>query len=96
MTPEQIIIKPWLTEKTTRLREKQNKYTFIVDKTADKIQIAKAVKAMFDVNPIKVNVVNCHGKLKKVRYKYGFTSSFKKCIVTLKKGEKIGIFEAAV
>ena len=94
MTAEQIIIRPLVTEKATRIREKENKYTFIVDKKADKIQIAKAIKEMFNVVPEKINIINCHGKLKRVRYKYGFTSSFKKCIVTLKKGEKIGIFEA--
>lgn len=93
MISEEIIVKPWLTEKSTKLREKLNKYTFIVNKKADKIQIAKAIKEMFSVTPEKINVINCHGKMKRVRYKYGFTSSFKKCIVTLKKGDKIGIFE---
>jgi large subunit ribosomal protein L23 len=94
MTPEQIIIRPLVTEKATRIREKENKYTFVVSKDADKIQISKAIKEMFNVDPVKINVINCHSKLKRVRYRAGYTSSFKKCIVTLKKGEKIGIFEA--
>jgi len=93
MIAETIIIRPYITEKTTYLREKFNKYTFVVSKDADKISIEKAVKSMFGVVPIKVNVVNVRGKLKRQRYKYGYTSSFKKCILTLKKGEKISIFE---
>jgi large subunit ribosomal protein L23 len=94
MVAEQIIVRPVITEKATKIREKENKYTFIVSKDADKIQISKAIKEMFNVNPIKINVINCHGKLKRVRYRYGFSSSYKKCIVTLKQGEKISIFEA--
>jgi large subunit ribosomal protein L23 len=93
MIAEDIIMSPILTEKATYLREKLNKYSFIVNKRADKIQIARAITELFNVKPEKINVINCHGKLKRVRYKYGFTSSFKKCIVTLKKGDKIGIFE---
>ena len=93
MTAERIIIRPYITEKTTYLREKFNKYTFVVSKDADKISIEKAIKSMFSVVPIKVNIVNVRGKLKRQRYKYGYTSSFKKCILTLKKGEKISIFE---
>jgi len=42
---------------------------------------------------LKINVINVGGKLKRVRYKYGFTSSFKKAVITLKKGDKIAIFE---
>jgi large subunit ribosomal protein L23 len=93
MIAEEIIIRPILTEKATYLREKLNKYSFVVNKNADKIQISNAINELFNVKPEKINVVNCHGKMKRVRYKYGFTSSFKKCIVTLKKGDKIGIFE---
>lgn len=93
MRPEEIIIRPLVTEKTTYLREKFNKYTFVVQKSATKISIAKAISEMFDVKPIKVNVVNVAGKMKRVRYKYGLTSSYKKCVVTLKQGDKIAIFE---
>jgi len=93
MRPEEIIIRPLVTEKSTMLREKFNKYTFVVSKSANKIAIYNAIKEMFDVKPIKVNVVNVVGKMKRVRYKYGLTSSFKKCIVTLKQGDKIAIFE---
>lgn len=93
MDLDKVIIKPVITEKSTLIRDKQNKYVFIVDKKADKISIYKAVKNMFNVSPLKINVINVGGKLKRVRYKYGFTSSFKKAVITLKKGDKIAIFE---
>ena len=93
MIAETIIIRPYITEKTTLLREKFNKYTFIVAKEANKISIERAVKAMFNVMPLKINIVNVRGKLKRQRYKYGYTSSLKKCVLTLKKGDKISIFE---
>ncbi|OHD14109.1 MAG: 50S ribosomal protein L23 [Spirochaetes bacterium GWD1_27_9] len=95
MRAEEIIIRPWVTEKTTHLREKFNKYAFIVDKRADKISIARAISDLFNVKPVKVNVMNVKGKLKRVRYKYGYTPSLKKCIITLKEGDKIAIFEGA-
>ncbi len=90
---DQIIIKPHVTEKTTNIRETQNKYVFIVHKNANKIMIRNAVKKMFNVMPLDVNVINIKGKEKRVRYKKGFTSSYKKAIVTLNKGDKIAIFE---
>lgn len=93
MNSNEILIRPVLTEKSTYLRDKLNKYVFIVHKNADKISIKKAVKEIFNVDPISVNIVNRKGKKKRVRYKYGYTPSIKKAIITLKKGDKIGIFE---
>jgi large subunit ribosomal protein L23 len=93
MRADEIIIEPMITEKSTALREKDNKYVFLVSKKADKISIKRAVLELFNVTPVAINVMNYDGKLKRVRYKYGFSSSFKKCIITLKKGDKIGIFE---
>ena len=95
MNENEIIIRPIVTEKSTHLKEKENKYTFIVHKDANKILIKEAIKKLFSVTPLSINVMNVKGKQKKVRFKYGFTSSYKKAIVTLKKGDKIGIFEGA-
>ena len=67
MELNEVLIRPMITEKTTTLREKQNKYVFVVDKDADKITIARAVKEMFNVTPVSVNVINCKGKKKRVR-----------------------------
>jgi len=93
MELNKVLIRPMVTEKSTNLQKEQNKYVFVVDKNADKITIARAVKEMFNVTPVSVNVINCKGKEKRVRYKTGRTASKKKAIITLKKGDKIGIFE---
>lgn len=93
MELDKVLIKPMVTEKSTNLQKQLNKYVFIVDKDADKITIARAVKQMFNVTPVSINVINCKGKVKRVRYKSGRTASKKKAIITLKKGDKIGIFE---
>lgn len=93
MELDRVLIKPLITEKTTKMREAHNKYVFLVDKNADKITIERAIKDMFDVVPEKVNIIRNIGKLKRVRYKYGYTASKKKAIITLKKGDKIAIFE---
>lgn len=90
---DQIIIRPHVTEKANRLREKENKYVFIIHKNANKIMVKDAVRRLFNVEPLAVNIVNIRGKKRRVRYKYGYTSSYKKAIVTLKKGDKISIFE---
>jgi large subunit ribosomal protein L23 len=95
MKHENILIRPVVTEKSTLLRDKQNKYTFLVHKDSNKLLVLDALKKMFNVTPLEVRMMNVRGKLKKVRYKYGFTSSYKKAIITLKKGDKIPIFEGA-
>lgn len=95
MRTDQLILRPVMTEKSTMLRTKYNKYTFIVHKSANKISVQDAIKNLFNVTPIKVNIINVRGKKRRVRYKLGYTSSYKKAIITLKQGEKIGIFEGA-
>ena len=93
MTYEQILIEPVLTEKTNGMRE-EGKYVFKVSMFATTIQIKEAVRRLFNVHPISCNVLTVHGKSKRVRYKSGYTSSWKKAIVRLKKDEKIGLFES--
>jgi large subunit ribosomal protein L23 len=93
MDANQVIIQPVITEKTTGLGE-LNKYVFKVDITATKTAVAQAVKGIFSVEPERVNIINVRGKKKRVRYKYGYKTSWKKAIVTLKKGDKIELFES--
>jgi large subunit ribosomal protein L23 len=78
------------TEKGAKLR-RQNKYIFIVDRLTNKIQIKKAVEDIYKVKVASVNVLNMKGKPKRVRYKLGYTSDWKKAIVTLKEGSAIEI-----
>ena len=92
MDKYQIIKRPIVSEKTTSLSE-QRKYTFEVDKRANKIQIKEAVEAIFEVKVEKVNVINGKAKAKKVGQHSGFTAAVTKAVVTLKLGNKIDIYE---
>jgi len=89
MTSFDIIKSLIRTEKTTLL-EPIGKYLFLVDKTANKIQIKRAVEEVYKVKVKDVNTAILPGKLKRVRYQYGRTPDFKKAIVTLAPGHKIG------
>lgn len=96
-----ILQKPILTEKITALSSTENKYAFQVDKKSNKHQIKIAVENRFDVKVEKVAVINLHGKTKgltirsggKVIRTSGKTSSKKKAIVTIRKDQKIDLFE---
>ena len=94
--PQDIIIKPVITEKS--MEELQNgKYTFKVAKNANKIEIKKAVEALFGVEVAKVNTLNVNGKAKRVGRFEGRTSDWKKAVVTLTEDSKtIEFFEGMV
>jgi large subunit ribosomal protein L23 len=94
MTIERVIIEPVVTEKTNIMRE-SHKYVFHVDSRANKYQIMDAVRRLYNVHPRACNVMRTATKPKRVRYKPGYTTSWKKAIVTLPPEEKIAIFEGA-
>lgn len=94
MQYESILIEPVLSEKTNLLRE-EGKYVFRVDPRATKIQVKEAVTRLFEVHPISCTVMNVKGKPKRLRNRAGYTSSWKKAIVRLAKGETIKAFEGA-
>jgi len=94
MDADKVIIEPVLTEKANALRE-TNQYVFRVDARANKIEIKSAIRELFGVHPVACNVLNVSRKPKRVRYKQGFTASWKKAVVTLSPGETISIFEGA-
>jgi len=91
-----IIKKPVITEKMTDLGEKLNRYGFIVDKRANKIQIKNAIEDFYGVNVVAVNTMNYSGKEKSRFTKRGAisgrTSAYKKAIVTLAAGETIDFY----
>ena len=91
MNYSDILIKPVVTEKANALRE-QNKYVFIVQPSATKLQIKEAVARLFNVK-VDCTTVNVMGKVKRLRGKPGRTSSYKKAIVRLAAGETIQAFE---
>ena len=85
--PQDIILKPVITEKSIQgLADK--KYTFKVAPDANKIEIAKAVEALFGVDVAKVNTLNMEGKMKRLGVHQGRRASWKKAIVTLKENSK--------
>ena len=90
--PYDIIQTASLTEKSTLLSEKHNKYVFRVRPSANKIQIKNAVERMFQKKVVDVNTCNYAGKKKRERTQnYGRKAHWKKAIVTLKEGEKIDL-----
>lgn len=91
--PHDIIIKPIITEESMDDME-HGKYTFKVDKKANKSEIKKAVENVFDVKVEKVNTMNMLGKEKRMGVHVGRRSSWKKAIVTLTDDSKrIEFFE---
>jgi large subunit ribosomal protein L23 len=84
-----IIISPIISEKSTALSDKENKYVFKVAKRANKIEIRKAIEKIFSVKVTSVNTMQYIGKKKRVRMAEGMTAAWKKAVVTLEKGQKI-------
>jgi large subunit ribosomal protein L23 len=91
-----VLVKPVITEKMTATGEKLNRYGFIVNKKANKIQIKNAVEQMYGVNVERVNTINYIGKLKTRNTKAGAvtgrSNAHKKAIVSLKDGETIDFY----
>ncbi len=85
--PQDIVIKPIITERSMDALQ-TGKYTFKVDKNANKIEIADAVEKLFDVEVAKVNTMNCIGRKKRVGRFVGKKADWKKAIVTLKADSK--------
>lgn len=89
-----IIKRPVISEKSMG-QSTEKKYTFIVDKKANKTQIKKAIEEIFEVKVEKVNTMNYDGRQKRVGRNVGTTASFKKAIVKLTADSKeIKIFGA--
>ena len=91
-----IIKKPVITEKMTEISEKLNKYAFIVDVRANKLQIKEAVEDLYGVKVASVNTMRYDGKVKSRYTKSGVITgkrdAFKKAVVTLAQGETIDFF----
>ncbi len=89
-----VLIKPILTEKSTILKDTQNKVTFLVHPKANKCQIKAAVEELFGVRVEQVNIVKKHPRLiRRFGRVAGKKSGGKKAYVTLAPGDKIEFFE---
>ena len=82
MLPEDIIIKPIITEKSNGEMQ-AGKYTFEVNKKATKVDVKRAVEKLFNVKVLKVNTINVSGKEKRVGRNIGKTADWKKAIVSI-------------
>ena len=87
-----IIKAPIITEQTSKLIETENSYTFEVDKKANKIEIKKAIEAVFGVKVVRVNTINVLPKFKRMGKYEGYKNAYKKAIVKLADGQKIDKF----
>jgi len=87
-----VLKQPVISEKSFASAEKE-KYVFLVDIDATKIEVAKAVEKAFKVHVLSVNTVLVKGKMKRFGRIFGRRSDFKKAIVTIKKGETIEEFK---
>ena len=90
--PRDIIIKPVVSEKSYGLIDENNKYTFLVRKTANKTQVKIAVEQIFGVKVTSVNTINRQGKRKRTRTGFGKRPDTKRAIVSLVEGDRIDIF----
>jgi large subunit ribosomal protein L23 len=90
-----ILIRPVVTEKSEKT-SKKGVYVFVVDRGSNKLEIAKAVEAMFSVSVVDVNTIIIPGKMKsrstKTSVVRGIRPAYKKAYVTLAEGEVINIY----
>lgn len=93
--PRDLILRPVISEKTYGLLD-ENKYTFVVDRRANKTQIKQAIESIFDVKVESVNTLNRRGKVKRRGWVVGKRPDEKRAIVTLAPGDEIEIFDAGL
>ena len=100
MKASDVLIKPILSEKANKQTEKLNRYSFVVDKKANKLEIKKAIETFYGVQVENVNTIvvpsNAKSKYTKAGYIVGRKPSKKKAIVTIAKGESIDLYSSGV
>ena len=93
MLPQELIRRPLITEKATRLKEASNTVCFEVAVTANKIEVAKAIAKLFGVKVVDVRLANRQGKFKRMGRFVGQRKAWKKAYVRLAPDQKIEFFE---
>ena len=92
LAPEQVVLRPIITEKGTHQSTRYNAYAFEVNSLATKKDIKEAMEYLFDVRVLKVRTQSRLGKPRRVRMRYGRTSTWRKAIVTLHEEDRIDFF----
>ncbi len=93
-TKGNVLISPITTEKTHSLA-KEGKYAFSIKRDASKRNVKYDIEKEYEVNVEKINIIKIPAKRRTIKHDKGYQSVGKKAIVTLKKGEKIALFETA-
>ena len=93
MNPYDVLVRPLLSEKSNHCRETANKYSFQVALKATKTEVKVAVEKMFDVKVADVQTLVTRGKVRRRGNHVTKASNWKKAIITLPAGAKIGLFE---
>jgi large subunit ribosomal protein L23 len=91
--PRKILLKPMLTEKSTKMKEGSNTFVFKVHQRANKIEIKRAVQKLFNVQVVDVRTMLIQGKTKRMGRFEGRRPNWKKALITLRQGETIDFFE---
>ncbi|MDD5088233.1 MAG: 50S ribosomal protein L23 [bacterium] len=89
MHKRSVLRKPLLTEKVAQIQDLRNQYAFVVDSSANKIEIKRAVEQKYSVTVLDVNTMNVRGKVKRLGRFTGKRADWKKAVVTLKAGDSI-------
>lgn len=92
MSARDIIRRPIVTEKTTRISNESNWITFEVAKDANKTSVAQAVKEIYDIKPVAVNIINTKPKTRRVGRYSGKVRAVKKAMVKLPEGQTIDLY----
>ena len=87
-----VLLKPLITEKASELGA-LNKYVFAINPKMNKIEVKKAIRKIYQVDPLKVNILNFSGKKVRAGRIQGSTKNWKKAVVTLRSGDKIEVYE---
>lgn len=92
-SPREVIIRPVVTEKSTMTADEVGAYSFVVARDANKIEIRRAVEALFDVRVAAVRTMNYRGKSRRVGRSVGRRPGYKKAVVKLADDERIDVYE---
>ncbi len=92
MHPYEVLKRPIVSEKSTMLGT-QHQYTFEVERAANKLEVKQAVELAFKVDVLGVNIIHVPGKMRRMGRHRGYTSAWKKAVVTIRPDQRIELFE---